>query len=53
MKKGEHEWATISEVLNQKSVYGIPVSSDVVRFFERNKQACFIVNDDSECSGDS
>ena len=46
MKTGEYQWATMAEVLNQKSVYGVPVSSDVVRFFERNKQACFIVNDD-------
>ena len=45
MKNNQHQWAAIAEILNQRRVYDSPVFPSVVRFFERNPQVCFIMDD--------
>lgn len=38
-------WSPISEILNNRHIYGIPIASEVSRVFEMNQIASFLFND--------
>ena len=39
-------WSPIPEIVNNRHIYGFPISPDCTRFFETHRQACFIFKDD-------
>mgnify|MGYP004064338145 CR=1 FL=1 len=42
---GKLVWSPISEILNNRHIYGIPIASEVSRVFEKNQIASFLFND--------
>jgi hypothetical protein len=39
-------WSPISEILNNKSIYGFSIEPEIIKFFEIYKRACFLFDDD-------
>ena len=45
-RDSRYVWSPIPEIVNNRHVYGLLISSDCTRFFEAHRRACFIFKDD-------
>jgi len=41
----EYVWVPTVEILNNRHVYGFEICSECIKFFEDNKEACFVFDD--------
>ena len=41
-------WVPISEILNQKAVYGVKIHQDLIILLENNREGCFLFDDEGD-----